>query len=91
MRSLKKPPALAVGSITHSIPNPDCGCVIHPNQTHEEHMDQLDREMNRETLEKAVKEGRVTPALWNWFCNAEMLRLQDKERNMKLGKIREKV
>ena len=70
------------------VPNPDCGCVIHPGQTHEEHMDEFDHRNNRETLEKAVIIGAVTPALWNWFCNAERLRLQDKERNMNAGKIR---
>jgi len=70
--------------------NPDCGCVIHPGQTHEEHMDDFDRRMNRKTLEKAAKEGRVTPALWNWFCNSEIARLKEKERNMLAGKIRTK-
>lgn len=67
-----------------SSPNPDCGCTIHPNETHAEHMDKLDRQLNRETLEKAIKNGRVTPALWNWYCNAEIRRLKEKEQNMAL-------
>ena len=71
------------------IPNPDCGCVTHPGQTHEEHMDEFDRKMNRETREKA--KGYITPALWKWFCEAEIRRLRDKERNMQAGKIRVKL
>lgn len=68
----------------------ECGCIIHPGKTHEEHMDELDRQMNRETLEKAAKEGRITPGFWNWFCESEIRRLQEKERNMQAGKIRVK-
>ena len=70
--------------------NPECGCIIHPGQTHEEHMDELDKRLNREMIERAIVNKTVTPALYRAFCEAEIRRLQEKERNMRLGKIRTK-
>ena len=32
---------------------PDCGCTIHPGESHDQHMDRLWRERNRAILERA--------------------------------------
>ena len=64
--------------------NPECGCIIHPGQTHEEHMDEVDKQLNRAML-PADPLAPVSPALYRAFCGAEIRRLQEKERNMRLG------
>lgn len=69
---------------TKSTPNPNCGCVIHPGQTHEEHMDQLDKQMNKEAWERSNKGELAFYA----FCQAEERRLKEKLWNMEHGKIR---
>ena len=55
--------------------NPECGCIIHPGQTHEEHMDEVDKQLNRAML-PADPLAPVSPALYRAFCEAEIRRLQ---------------
>ena len=85
--------------MNNSEKNTDCGCVIHPGETHEEHMDRFDREKNEALLKRAVENIKTATsygqlaharALLHSACSAEILRLQDKERNLLAGKIRVK-
>ncbi len=85
--------------MNNSEKNPDCGCVIHPGETYEEHMDRFNREKNEALLTRAVENIKTATsygqlalahALFHRACSFEILRLQDKERNMLAGKIRVK-
>lgn len=62
----------------------NCGCVHHPGYTHEEHMDELDREMNKERWERSDKGKMALLAL----CQAEHRRLTTKLFYMSTGQIR---
>lgn len=64
--------------------NLECGCSDHPDQTHEEYMDQFDRRINKERWETSDKSKLAFYA----FCIVEEQRLKSKLHYMQIGKIR---
>lgn len=74
-----------------------CGCITHPGLTHEEHMDRFDRKQNEAQIKRAQEllkgatsygEAAHARALLRDGIEAEIRRLTEKERLIKLGRIR---
>lgn len=72
-------------------PDGPCGCVgMHPGQSHEQHMDEVDRMLNRRLLDAALSDdpGACREELGIWrkclclhaFADAELSRLAAKKR-----------
>jgi hypothetical protein len=63
----------------------DCECVkMHDGIPHWLHMDKTIERMNRQRLNDSISNCNL---MFHWFAEAEIRRLQEKERNMTNGRI----
>ena len=79
---------MTLDEAVNTTPNSRCGCILHPGQSHAQHMDDIARDESQKFLAQAKDETR---SYWDRrlalmaHTNNEIQRLREKELAMRNG------